>query len=359
MIIYLVLLPFVVALLISLVATATTRKFYTRFNLLDRSTNKDHPKHIHAYPVPRGGGIPIFLAMIITVAVFFRFDQALVGIFLGAAILLVLGIFDDALDLSPYWRLGLGFAVAAIVVMSGIGIDFVSNPLGEGVIRLDSLKLSFEFFGQTRTLSLWADLLAMLWIVWGTNFVNMGAKGLDGQLPGVVVIAAVVMGVLSFRFVNDVTTWPSAFLAFALAGAYAGFLPFNLYPQKIMPGWGGGGLAGYFLAVLAILSGAKVATALIVLGIPLMDVIYAVVRRVKAGRSPVWGDNQHLHHRLLSLGYSKRQVAAGYWLVTAILGAVALSLNSQAKVYTIFLIGVATGGLLLWLNYLIWHEQRA
>jgi UDP-GlcNAc:undecaprenyl-phosphate GlcNAc-1-phosphate transferase len=124
-----------------------------------------------------------------------------------------------------------------------------------------------------------------------------------------------------------------------------------------MPGWGGGALAGYFLAVLSILSGAKVATAMIVLGVPLMDVIYVMGRRIAAGKSPVWGDTTHLHHQLLRLGWSKTKVAGFYWVVTAILGAIALQLNSQMKAYTILLIAVILGGVLLWINLFLSSNQ--
>lgn len=124
-----------------------------------------------------------------------------------------------------------------------------------------------------------------------------------------------------------------------------------------MPGWGGGALAGYFLAVLSILSGAKVATAMIVLGVPLIDVIYVMGRRIKAGKSPVWGDTNHLHHQLLRLGWSKTKVAGFYWAVTAILGFIALQLNSQMKVYTILLIAVILGGALLWINLFLSSNQ--
>jgi len=123
-----------------------------------------------------------------------------------------------------------------------------------------------------------------------------------------------------------------------------------------MPGWGGGALAGYFLATLSILSGSKVATALIVLGVPLMDVVYAIIRRVLSGKSPVWGDDKHLHHRLLKLGWSKAKIARFYWLVTAVLGGAALLLNSQMKIYTIVLTGVVVGGLLVWASYGLPHE---
>ena len=198
-----------------------------------------------------------------------------------------------------------------------------------------------------------ANLVSILWIVWAMNFVNMGAKGLDGQLPGVVVIAAIVMGIMSLRFAPDIGALEASFMSFAVAGAYGGLLVFNAYPQKIMPGWGAGSQAGYLLAVISMLSGAKLATALIVLGIPLMDVIYAIILRIRRGKSPVWGDAEHLHHRLLEIGFTKRQVAGIYWLFSAILGLVALQLNSQMKIYTIFLLAIAIGGILLWINYFL------
>lgn len=117
-----------------------------------------------------------------------------------------------------------------------------------------------------------------------------------------------------------------------------------------MPGYGGGILAGYFLAVLAILSGAKVATAILVLGVPMIDAIYSILRRIMAGKSPVWGDRGHLHHKLMDLGWGKRRIAIAYWLFSGILGWVALQLNSQGKMYTILVLGILIGGILLWLN---------
>lgn len=344
MILQLAILPFLITLIVSSAITFITIMAYRNLGIVDASTAKQHPKHIHSRPVPRGGGIPIFMAMFFATLMFVKIDIQIAGIFAGALILTGTGILDDLLDISPYLRLGLGALAAIIVVSTGTGISYISNPFGLGV-----LHFNMHFI---------IEALTVLWIVWGMNFVNMGAKGLDGQLPGVTLIAAVVMGILSFRFVGDVTAWSSAYLSFALAGAYAGLLIFNMYPQRIMPGWGGGALAGYFLAVLSILSGAKVATALIVLGVPLMDVVYVIGRRIAAGKSPVWGDTNHLHHQLLRLGWKKWQVALFYWLVTGILGFIALQLNSQMKVYTIFLIAVAVGGVLLWINLFLSSNQH-
>jgi len=337
-------LPAIFALIISLAVTNITIMIYRALGIVDKSTKSDHPKNIHATPVPRGGGIPIFFSIILTIVLFMPITSEMVLVLIGAMILMVIGILDDIFDLSPYIRLVVGIAISAIVVWGGVMIRYVSNPFGGAPIEFDGY--------------MWvAYLISILWITWSMNFVNMGAKGLDGQLPGVVVIAAVVMGIMSLRFAPDPTALQAAFMAFAVAGGFAGLLAFNAYPQKIMPGWGAGAQAGYLLAIISMLSGAKLATALIVLGIPLMDVVYAIVRRVSRGKSPVWGDAEHLHHRLLAMGLSKRQVAGLYWLFTAILGFIALQLNSQMKIYTIFLIAIVIGGVLLWINYFLSSNQ--
>ena len=140
-------------------------------------------------------------------------------------------------------------------------------------------------------------------------------------------------------------------LAVITAGAFLGFLPWNFFPQKIMPGFSGSSLAGYLLGVLSILSTTKVGILLVVLGVPLVDSGYTIVRRIAAGKSPVWGDRSHLHHRLLDSGLSKKQVAYFYWFVTAILGALALNLNTSSKLYTIVGVTILVGGLILWLTY--------
>ncbi len=331
------LLPLVFATIVSTAVTYLTIQIYKVLGIVDKSSQKEHPKNIHPTPVPRGGGIPIFITVTLGVLVFLPISSSTIAILSGALLLLVLGTLDDILNISPYIRLVGGIIAGAIVVGSGVAITYLTNPLGGNVIA----------FEQWPMLSM---IGSILWITWSMNFVNMGAKGLDGQLPGVVVIAAIVLGLVSWRFAPDPKALEGTFMAATIAGSYLGLLVFNAYPQKIMPGWGAGSLAGYLLAVIAILSGAKLATALIVLGIPLMDVVYAIIRRIRRGQSPVWGDAEHLHHRLLALGWSKRKVAWFYWIITAFLGIVALGLNSQMKIYTIVLVALVVGGVLLWIN---------
>lgn len=350
------LLPFVFSAIIAFGATYLVRLLYLTRGWLDDPSSNTHPKVIHTYPIPRGGGLAIFISLSVSILFFLGIDKHSVGILGGAMILALVGFLDDRLNLNPYLRLLLGFVAASLVVSAGIGIAFITNPFGEGVLQLDKPQLSFSFLGTTRTVWVISDLFALLWIVWSMNMVNW-SKGLDGQLPGIVVVAAFFIALLSFRFTEDVTQWEVALLAAITAGAYFGFLPWNVYPQKIMPGYGGGTLAGYLLATLAILSGAKIATAILVLGVPTMDALYTILRRVVSGRSPVWGDRGHFHHRLLDLGWSKRRVAVFYWVVSIILGLLALQLNSQQKFYTIVALAVVVGGALLWLRFFAFYSR--
>lgn len=268
----------------------------------------------------------------------------------GAALIIIMGLLDDKYDLNPYLRLVLGFAAALFPIAAGIGIAFISNPFG-GIINLSQPQLHFSLFGDAKSIWVLSDLFAFFWIVFMMNMLNMGAKGVDGQLSGVVVIAAATIALLSLKFSADITQWPVIILAAITAGAYLGFLPWHIYPQKIMPSYGGAALAGYLLAVLSILATTKVGALMVVLGVPLIDTGYTIVRRIIGGRSPVWGDRGHLHHRLLDLGWGKRRVAAFYWALTALLGFLAVNLNTKTKFYTIVGVAIALGGLILWLTY--------
>lgn len=340
---------FVVAALLAYLITPYVIKLANIIGIIDDPKKSNHPKVIHTYPVPRGGGLATYAAIIFSILFFLPLDKHLVGIILGATIIVVVGILDDKYNLNPYFRLLTGFIVACMPIIAGIGIAYVSNPMG-GIIDLSQPQISFFLFGETRSIWILSDLFALFWIVFMMNMLNMGAKGVDGQLPGVVVISAITIAVLSLKFSADITQWPIILLAAITAGAYLGFLPWNFYPQKIMPSYSGATLAGYLLAVLAILSTTKVGTLLVVLGVPLIDTGYTIARRIFSGKSPVWGDRGHLHHKLLDMGLNKKQVAYFYWLVTAILGIMALNLNAPSKLYTILGITVLVGGLLLFLT---------
>ncbi len=325
-----------VAVIISFLITPVVIKITWFFGLVDDPKKNPHPKVIHTRPIPRGGGLVIFAAILIATVLYLPLDKYLISILLGAAFITIYGLADDKWNLNPYLRLALQFVAAGIPIAAGVGIAFVSNPFG-GIINLSALT---------------SAIFALFWIVILMNFLNMGAKGVPGQLPGVTAIAAVTIAILSLKFSADITQWPVIVLASITAGAFLGFLPWNFHPQKIMPSFSGSNLAGYFLGVLSILATTKVGLLTIVLGVPIIDTGYTVIRRVVSGKSPVWGDRLHLHHRLLDIGWSQKRVAVFYWLVTLILGLLAFNLNTQTKLYTIIGIALFVGGLILWLTYL-------
>lgn len=344
------LIPWVTAAAVAFLATPLAIKFAKKIGIIDDPSQNKHPKVIHTYPIPRGGGIPIFIALLVTSLIFLPLDKQLAGILLGATILIVMGILDDKYNLNPYLRLLIGLAAAAAPIAAGIGIAFVSNPMG-GVINLSSPQITFDILGKTHTIWVASSVFAILWITFLMNIVNMGAKGVDGQLSGVTIVAALTIAFLSLKFSADITQWPVIILAAITAGAYLGFLPWHIFPQKIMPGYSGSTLAGYLLAVLSILATTKVGALIVVLGVPLIDTGYTIIRRIASHKSPVWGDRGHLHHRLLDAGLSKTQVAIFYWTITALLGFLALNLNTTSKIYTMVGVAMLLGGLILWLTY--------
>jgi UDP-GlcNAc:undecaprenyl-phosphate GlcNAc-1-phosphate transferase len=333
------LLAIVLSTLISFVITPLTRNFFISRGWIEDPITKNKKTHnaTAISKVPRGGGIPIFLAVAATCFILLPPNKQFIGILLAAFITLIVGLWDDLKDISPLLRLITNVLAAMIVVGFGIGIAFISNPFGGGVIDLSFLKINFNFFGNH---SIWiiSDLIAIIWIVWCMNIVGW-STGVDGQLPGFTAISAFFIGILGFRYSTDVSQWPVIILSGAVCGAYLGFLPFNFFPQSIMPGYSGKSLAGFFLAVLAILSGAKLATIIFLLGVPMLDAIFTIVRRLIQHRPIYLGDGQHFHHQLLKKGWSRSSIAIFYWAVSFVLGSLSLFLNSSQKMYVFIGLG--------------------
>ena len=337
----------VLSFLISFALTPLVKRFFIKKGWVEDPVKKNQKTHnaTALKAVPRGGGIPIFLSVLISSLLLLPLDKHLVGILLAAFVALIVGVWDDIKDINPIFRFSTNIFVALIVVASGIGIAYISNPFGGGVIDLSVFKINIDFLG---THSIWiiSDLIAVIWIVWCSNIVGW-ATGVDGQLPGFVAISAFFIGILAFRYSTDITQWPVIILAGTICGSYLGFLPFNFFPQSIMPGYSGKSLAGFFLAVLSILSGAKLATLIFLLGIPMIDASYTIIRRLIKGKPIYLGDNQHFHHQLLKKGWKRRSIALLYWFFSLSLGVVSLFLNSSQKVY------VFIGFALLFFTFLI------
>lgn len=316
---------------ISTILTPLVRNFFISHNWVEDPLLK-HTKTQNATalkPVPRGGGLPIFISVTLVSLIFLPIDKTLLAIIAASFLTLIVGLFDDVLDISPKLRLFTNFIAAATVVFFGVGIHYVSNPFG-GVIQL----------------SYFSELIAILWIVWCMNITGWSA-GIEGQLPGFVSISAIIIGILGLRFSQDIAQWPVIILAAAVAGAYFGFFPYNFFPQSIMPGYSGKSLAGFYLAILSILSGAKVATLILLLGIPMLDAIWAIIRRLRLKKPIYLGDGQHLHHQLLKSGWSRRKIAIFYTSISLFFGVLSLFLNSTQKIYALIGIIVLFFGLVL------------
>ncbi len=323
---------------ISFLLTIPTIYLAKKFNLVTDRTKRYHPAHTHEGIIPRGGGIPIYLAIFISSLLFLEINKIVFGILLASFLLVVVGVIDDYYDVSPYIRFVANLFISALVICFGLGIPYLSNPFG-GIIHLDTWQITLNFLGTHQILVI-ADILAIIWLTWTTNMVNW-SKGIDGQLPGFVSITALFLGFISQRFTShDISVQNVTFLSFIVAGSYLGFLPFNFYPQKIMPGYGGGALAGFLLGILSILSFGKLGTAILILAVPMIDASYTIFRRIKNRRSPFRADWGHFHHKLLEIGWGKRKIAIFYWSVSLMLGILSLFLKGLGKMIAFLLVGI-------------------
>lgn len=352
------LLAFAVSFGFSAIFCKVTIQLAKKFRIVDDPKKRKHPALLHNKIIPRAGGVPIYIAFVLAAIFFVGISKELVGIFLGGLILIVVGVLDDKYDLKTEYKFAAQFLAAIIVVASGVGISYITNPFAvffshgidiSSVIRLDELRVVFNFLG-THSIVVFADLFALFWIVWVINMVNF-SSGVDGQLPGIAIVSLMVIFAASLRFYpQDQNQLIVGYLSLAGAGATLGFLIYNFSPAKIFPGDSASYFLGFLIAVLAILSGAKVGAALLVMAVPLIDGVFTALRRVLENKSPFAGDRKHLHHRLLELGWSQSQVALFYWLLCAILGAIAILLTSIEKIFAGAFVGIIVLGGILWLN---------
>lgn len=350
-------LPFITAFFITIIATPVSLMFIKKIGLFDDPKTHKHPAIIHTKPIPRGGGIPLFIGILIAGILFLPLTKTVIALFIASLVALITGVLDDKFDISPYLRFLINIITALIVVGGGIGIPFITNPFG-GILYLNSFKISFDFVGL-HSIFILSDLIAVVWIVWVMNMLNW-SKGVDGQMPGIVAIAAIIIGVLSLRFeVLDEFNLINANLSFIIAGASLGFLIFNFYPAKIFPGYGATAIY-LLLSAASIMSSAKLATAILVMGVPMTDGVFTILRRLLTGHSPFWHDKKHLHHLLLSLGMGQRSIALFYWIISAILGTIALTLSSKAKLFAIIMLLIVVGGAILSLQFILknTHDKK-
>ena len=325
-------LPFVVAAFLAAAAfsfllTPLVRRIAVHVDAVDQPDDR----RVNVVPMPRGGGVAVAGAFIgiglIFTVVNVRLDllpmpaavrlDNIVALFLGGGLAAAFGVLDDYFDLRARWQfLGqLGLALLAIAL--GIVVERINDPFGTGILRLDGA------FGIGFT---------VLWIAGMINSINF-IDGLDGLSSGVALIAAVTLGTISLTTAVGVGQPYIAVLCFALAGALLGFLRWNFHPATVFVGTSGVMFIGYTLAVLSILGTAKVAVALLVLGVPIIDAFWIIVRRLAQRRSPFTPDRGHLHHRLLDVGLSHRSTVVLIYGICVVLGTLSLLLSGANQVF--------------------------
>ena len=318
------------AALVALISTPVVRSLAFRVGAVD--VPKDN-RRMHNHPIPRMGGLAIFFGFILSVLIFIPLTPELRGMLLGSVVIVILGILDDIFALPALPKFFVQIGAALIAVLEGNCIDFLSNP------NIFSQDLFWE-------LGLLAVPITVFWIVGITNAVNL-IDGLDGLACGVSTISSMTLLVIALVMEEpDV-----AILMGALSGACIGFLPYNLNPAKIFMGDTGSTFLGFILAVVSIQGLFKFyaiisfAVPFLMLGLPIFDTCFAILRRVSHGQSPMAPDRGHIHHRLIDMGFTQKQAVAVLYIISAILGLSAVVLTTIGVVRAmLFLLALCAAG---------------
>ncbi len=300
--------PFLVSCLLALTLTPLVRRLAIGLNCWDQPVDRS----VHSNPVPFLGGLAIYGAFAVTAALFLDLNEPTVqGLLIGGAFIVLLGVVDDLFRL-PAWAKLVGQIVGALILVSyGIQIDRLSNPWG-----------GFVYFNH------WSIPFTVLWVVAFTNSLNF-IDGLDGLAAGVAVIASVSLLTVGIQTGQPVI---AVYLTALVGGAALGFLPYNFNPAKIFMGDAGAMFLGFALATISVAGTLKSTAAIalgipvLALGLPLMDALFAVVRRYRNGQAIYKPDRGHVHHRLLQLGLNQREVVLLMYGISGWMGISAMAL---------------------------------
>ncbi|MBT6254214.1 undecaprenyl/decaprenyl-phosphate alpha-N-acetylglucosaminyl 1-phosphate transferase [Candidatus Uhrbacteria bacterium] len=315
-----------------------------RLKIVD--TPKKDGRRVHKKPIPLLGGSAIFIAiLIVTTIVLMRSDALVSGevtaahyiaLLISMLILVIGGGLDDKFNLKPQYQILFPVLAALVAIGGGLGVEKLTNPFG-GVLFLEAHTWDLFKLGAHNVAFSWpGDIIVFLWLM-GMMYTTKLLDGLDGLATSIGSVGALVVLLLA----STVAYLQPDIVVFAaiVFGALIGFLVWNMHPAKIFLGEGGALLVGFVLGSLAVLSGGKVATLLLVMGVPILDVVWVMYRRRQAGRKVSKADRLHLHHRLYDLGMTQRDVVFFYTFLASMFGVMTLFLSSMAKL--IALIGLS------------------
>lgn len=327
-------------------------KSFPKLGLMDRPERYGHQRA----PIPYPGGVASVLAFLASAFLFlpvFEGSSVLAAVLAGASLLAFTCFWDDRRGLSPYLRLAVQIIVASLVVVGGIGISSITNPFG-GTLILDTVNIPFEWGSFVFTLTLFADLLTVVWVVTMVNAFNW-IDGVPGMANASAAVSSFILLLLSmrpdFHYVDQTL---SITLSAIILGMSLGFLIFDFPKPRMLMGDTGSMVLGFLLAVTAIISGGKIATTILVLGFPILDFFFVIFRRLLKGQSPFKGDLWHFHHRLLKAGLSEKQVVILFALTGALFGILSLLLHTEGKLIAF----TAIAGVMLLLLTLLYSKNK-
>ncbi|CAB1254004.1 putative undecaprenyl-phosphate N-acetylglucosaminyl 1-phosphate transferase [Clostridiaceae bacterium BL-3] len=316
----------VVSAALSAVITPFVRKYAIKLQIVD--IPKDN-RRVHNKPIPLLGGMAIYISFMVTLFLKLgRLTNSEIGLILGSTVIVIGGFLDDKFNIKPWCKLLFQLAATLILIVYGIKIVLITNP--------------FSGLYQFVNLGIMSIPLTLIWVIGITNALNL-IDGLDGLAAGIALISSItifIIAVLNGR--NE-----AAILTIILAGATAGFLPYNFNPASIFMGDTGAQLLGFLLAAISIEGAVKSAAAfsiavpILALGIPIYDTLFAMVRRKINGKPIMQADRGHLHHRLLDMGLTQKQAVMIMYIISAVLGSfsiVAMEINAQRSYFLLIIV---------------------
>ncbi|MDD7409339.1 MAG: MraY family glycosyltransferase [Anaerovoracaceae bacterium] len=313
------------AFAIACVVTPFAIKLAPKIGAMDIPRDK---RRMHTKPMPRFGGMSMFLGTEIALLVFLHSDPKVIAILIGGVCIYAVGVADDIKGLPAKLKFALQILSAIVVYIGGIQIDFVKNPLNPQTYLFFPGWLSF--------------VITIIWIVGITNTVNL-IDGLDGLAAGV---AAIASGCIAYSAILS-GQYEVGLAMFAVSGGALGFLPYNFHPAKIFMGDSGSLFLGFMIACISILGSTKGATLIativpfLVLGLPIFDTAFAIIRRWVNGYPIMEADKGHLHHRIMNTGMGQRRTVLIMYSISAIMGMVAILVVQRMFIESTVLIAVA------------------
>jgi len=287
-------------------------------------------RHSHGKGISRFGGVALIISFVIAIILDKNLfiDAPLLGVIISCILILFFGVLDDIKQISWKIQLFLQSIVVLLIYIMGVKLTYITNPFG-GILLFDS------GFGYVI-----GFIVSVIWIMFIMNAMNW-IDGSDGIAGGVTLIGIISIFFLSLR--PEVNQPPIAIITMSIMGGLLAFIIFNFYPAKIMAGTSGANFMGFILAVLAIFAGAKIATTLLVLVVPIVDALWVMLERSLAGKSIFLADKRHLHFKLSNMGWSSKKICLFYYGITALVAMIALNTNTIGKAWVfVFIIVTMT-----------------